>query len=531
MCIYLLEKRTGTNNKKMTRTIKNIILTFTATTILLFCIYNTGLQLNKEKQEKQLTETGSVQNLPPALAFTTIALGGFRGIIADILWLKTMQLQSQGKYFEMVQLATWISKLQPGFTGATSFLAWNMAYNISITYANPKDKWRWVENGINILKTAIKDSPEKPDLYAEVAWLYIHKIGTPYDSSNLFYKNQIITDMHSIINAWHPNWSSIASVPDHKTNLLRILQKKYKIKKESLDAFSNAKQRQGDFLKNQKLPTSSNEKFNNKDAKRLINNFFIKKELKRRFSITPEKVLRLNKTFGPLNWFSWSSQALYWLYTAPTNALYKNKEFIGFLFLALRQSLENGKILLYNPSNSQILFTGPNLEIIPKTQKFLYKAIQITDYKKTYTRRYQIFMNNAIMQLFMAGKSSIAKQYFTHLKKNYPKSVKYKITFKKFIELEIAANSNFKSYSNILINIEKILKLSAIYNAQNKIDLEKGYYNFAKILHSTYNFMNKRKLPPLQVLEKSVDSTQIKSFLLPARTVGTNNNTHAANFR
>ena len=69
----------------------------------------------------------------------------------------------------MVQLASWISKLQPGFTGTTTFLAWNMAYNISITYANPEDKLRWVENAIKILKDAINDTPGKPDLYAEVA--------------------------------------------------------------------------------------------------------------------------------------------------------------------------------------------------------------------------------------------------------------------------------------------------------------------------------------------------------------------------
>jgi hypothetical protein len=75
--------------------------------------------LNHERTSPELglsrvADLGS--NAPPVLAFTTVALGGFRGIIASVLWIRANELQNSGKYFEMVQLADWITKLQPTFT-------------------------------------------------------------------------------------------------------------------------------------------------------------------------------------------------------------------------------------------------------------------------------------------------------------------------------------------------------------------------------------------------------------------------------
>src|ERR1044071_10264067 len=61
----------------------------------------------------RVTDLGS--NAPPVLAFTTVALGGFRGLIANALWIRANDLQDKGKYFEMVQLADWITKLEPSF--------------------------------------------------------------------------------------------------------------------------------------------------------------------------------------------------------------------------------------------------------------------------------------------------------------------------------------------------------------------------------------------------------------------------------
>ena len=72
-----------------------------------------NLRLFERRATEHLTQAPPTQNMPPAVAFTTVALGGFRGILADILWMRAGSLQDDGRYFELVQLSDWITKLQP----------------------------------------------------------------------------------------------------------------------------------------------------------------------------------------------------------------------------------------------------------------------------------------------------------------------------------------------------------------------------------------------------------------------------------
>ena len=83
--------------------------------IALVCLLGTFLNqrnMNTFRRENQLTHTEQIDNMPPTLAFTTVVLGGFRGLIANVLWVRAMQMQEDGKFFEMAQLGDWITKLQ-----------------------------------------------------------------------------------------------------------------------------------------------------------------------------------------------------------------------------------------------------------------------------------------------------------------------------------------------------------------------------------------------------------------------------------
>ena len=162
----------------------------------------------------KLVDEASIEGLPPTVAFTTVALGGFRGVLADMLWLRTNGLQQQGKYFEMVQLASWITKLQPKFTGATAYLAWNMAYNISVTYTSPVDRWRWVQRGIELIRDeALNYNANDPLLYRELGWIYQHKIGNMLDDAQRYYKYMICKEMMKVYNGDSPDWKALAAAP------------------------------------------------------------------------------------------------------------------------------------------------------------------------------------------------------------------------------------------------------------------------------------------------------------------------------
>ena len=81
-----------------------------------------------------------------------MALGGFRGLISNFLWIRANDLQQEDKFFEMVQLADWITDLEPHFEQVWAFQAWNMAWNISVKFKDFSDRWRWVERGIELLR-------------------------------------------------------------------------------------------------------------------------------------------------------------------------------------------------------------------------------------------------------------------------------------------------------------------------------------------------------------------------------------------
>ena len=71
--------------------------------------------LNHDRDTLGLTHAAVLENAPPMLAFTTVALGGFRGLISNFLWMRANDLQQDDKFFEAAQLADWITKLEPTF--------------------------------------------------------------------------------------------------------------------------------------------------------------------------------------------------------------------------------------------------------------------------------------------------------------------------------------------------------------------------------------------------------------------------------
>ena len=122
------------------RTLVMYVVLIAVTLMLLAGVRYTERRLDDKVAQYKLRFTGEIKNAPPMVAFTTVALGSFRGLVADLLWLRSNSLQQKGNYFEMVQLARWIVDLQPSFSGATAYLAWNMSYNISVTCSDFADR-------------------------------------------------------------------------------------------------------------------------------------------------------------------------------------------------------------------------------------------------------------------------------------------------------------------------------------------------------------------------------------------------------
>jgi hypothetical protein len=118
-----------------------------------------------------------LSDAPVGVAAAAVAFGGLNGIIVDYLWLHAGEQQDEGRYFEMAQTAQWIAALQPRLGSLYDFQAWNMAYNISETFADPADQWRWIEEGVRLLAdTGIKRDGDDPLVYQALAALLLDRI-------------------------------------------------------------------------------------------------------------------------------------------------------------------------------------------------------------------------------------------------------------------------------------------------------------------------------------------------------------------
>lgn len=128
---------------------------------------------------------------PPEVALG-IAMGAFRGLFVNYLWMRANDLKEAGKYYESNELSQAITKLQPRFPRVWVFHAWNMAYNISVTTQTREERWEWVKRGIELLRDGgIPANPNDMLLHKELAWIFLHKIQGFTDDANQFYKRKL----------------------------------------------------------------------------------------------------------------------------------------------------------------------------------------------------------------------------------------------------------------------------------------------------------------------------------------------------
>ncbi len=164
-----------------------------------------GMQLdyiNAQRRDMRLTIADPIKGAPPSLAFATAAMGAFRGLVVDILWIRADQLKEQGQFFDARQLAEWITTLQPRFASVWVFHAWNMAYNISVAIpaTQPEQRWKWVRNGYELLRDrGIPLNPGNIELYRELARIFQQKVGGVSDDCHKYYKIQLAREMEPLV--------------------------------------------------------------------------------------------------------------------------------------------------------------------------------------------------------------------------------------------------------------------------------------------------------------------------------------------
>lgn len=251
---------------------------------------------------------------PPLVVFTTVAIGGFRGMIADLLWMRAIRLQEENKVFELAQLADWITKLEPRFVTVWAYNAWNLAYNISIRFPNPEDRWRWVNSGIRLLRDeGLKYNPRSAALHRELGWLYQHKIGYHMDTAHVEYKWKLAQEMAALFDGPRPDYPAARQDP----RLLRLREE---------------------------------------------------------YKLDPAVMAEIDREYGPLDWRLPATHAIYWAYRG-MHAAASGKD-LGCEYMlcqCLAESFRHGRLTLV-PETGLYLAT-PDLELLPQVQKAYEHAI------------------------------------------------------------------------------------------------------------------------------------------------------------
>ena len=104
-------------------------------------------------------------------------LGGARGIAANVLWTQAEELKREQDWDSMKATVDLITKLQPHFLSVWTFQGWNLAYNVSVEWDAPEDKYQWIKKGIQFLQEGVRKNKKSPDLIWDTAWTYYHKLG------------------------------------------------------------------------------------------------------------------------------------------------------------------------------------------------------------------------------------------------------------------------------------------------------------------------------------------------------------------
>ena len=112
-----------------------------------------------------------------ALEIGFMALGGFRGLLADVLWFKAQTQQDSAHYYDLKLLCDLIQKLQPTFTQVHSFQADTMAYNIANHAESCEDKWYWIRSGLAVLEKGAGRTRQNYNLWFSLGHLYFHRLG------------------------------------------------------------------------------------------------------------------------------------------------------------------------------------------------------------------------------------------------------------------------------------------------------------------------------------------------------------------
>jgi len=454
--------------------LRDIIICFLCLLIAVGLLLFAGEKLdyiNVARKEMKLVINEPLENAPPSLAFATIAMGAFRGLVVDILWIRADRLKEQGQFFDAKQLAEWITVLQPRFISVWDFHAWNMAYNISVAIpaSEPEQRWRWIKNGYELLRDkAIVINPKSILLYRSLAWIFQHKMGGITDDNHKYYKLQLALAMRPLLGPQtNEFFQALAQSPQDWAGIMKdpSVGRLVDELKAADPAFEEQDKFVGNYLALRSAPAKYKpeafdviDRFRGTAALEKFDLFAKAYELRNTWKLEPAFMYQLNQTYGPpdisepnvrypLNWEHPDVHAIYW---AAMGLKVAGKEELSIdevntdriIYHSLQNLFRAGKIFIYEspaavPDSAgfpdggetrqviKTVFVRPDLLMFEPYDRAMLAVIE--KYKKlgrdviSHEIAHRNMMVNAVFSFYQAGHIAKAQQIYDRLKKLYPR--------------------------------------------------------------------------------------------------------------
>lgn len=500
---------------------KDIIIIIICLVVATGMFITAGSQLdyiNSQREKLNLIRNEPLENAPPSLAFATVAMGAFRGLVVDILWMRADRLKQEGQFFDAKQLAEWITTLQPRFAAVWDFQSWNMAYNISaaIPASEPDQRWRWVKNGYELLRDkGIPLNPRNMELYKSLAWIFQHKISGVTDDAHRYYKLQMALTIEPLLgDASNEYFEKLTQAPETLEKIMEdsSVAELLESLRESSEQFAKDGELVSSYLSLRgnpdRFPTESVEVIDDYRGTEALEKFDIfanAYQLRNEWKLEPEFMQQLNRAYGPidpedpnnhlpLDWRHPDSHAIYWA----AMGLKKSSEKYDITEVntdrivvhSLQNLFRRGDIYIYEtevqpqqqqeeneyvsteqqaPVTQYSIYLRPDLQMFEPYNNAM-KAV-LEKYKQEgrggYTSLedgHRNMLINAFLSFYQAGHKQDAKEIYTELRELYPRE-EFEVSM-----VEFARN-----------RLREELESLGIHNAREIIEmmLREGYFRFS----------------------------------------------------
>lgn len=374
-------------------------------------------RLVEMRRAGHLNQGDPLENAPPLVAFTTVALGAFRGLAVDILWMRASELQDKGKYFELVQLADWITKLQPRFASVWAYQSWNLSYNVSVMFNEPADRWRWVRHGIGLLRDeGLRYNPGSPLLYRELAWTFQHKMGGETDSAHIFYKRSWAEEMESLFGGPKPDLEALAAAPADETGLLRdpgVAALAAWMRAAGADPLDAGWLTPGHGTEAQRARLAAD------PAGRRLLTWLRARRMRETYRLDPAAMRETDARFGPLEWRLPQAHAIYWA-SQGMGCARERFDRISLqrqMFQSMSDAFLRGG--LTRDTARGIFQTSPNLALLPRVRAFYEDTLKEHPDDETVKTAHRNFLIDAIVIAYAYNRVEIARDLHADLVRRY----------------------------------------------------------------------------------------------------------------